>query len=116
MTPPSYHPQPDTLMSYVAGTLPNAISCVVACHLSFCSDCVKQTRWLGMVGGILLKNLHVSDKAFIDRAAMQWTVDRLLASRPERDQAVSIQDPLLPKPLVRYLGFGGRQIPWKPVI
>jgi putative transcriptional regulator len=48
---PNHHPFPETLISFVSGTLPDATSCVVVCHLSMCSDCANHVRRLEMLGG-----------------------------------------------------------------
>ena len=114
---PNHHPHPDTLISYVAGTLPNAISCVVACHLSMCAECTGHARWLEMLGGLMLKNLEPApaDTAFTERAAAHWSGDRQPASEPRGNPALKIYDPLLPLPLASYLGVSGREIQWEPV-
>jgi putative transcriptional regulator len=114
---PNHHPQPETLISYVAGTLPNSISCVVACHISMCRSCADQARWLGAVGGIMLKNLATApaDNASMERMATRFSTERL-PPRKLQDDPAPIADPLLPKPLARYLGMGGGEIPWKKVV
>lgn len=114
----NHHPHPDTLISYVAGTLPSAISCVVACHLSLCDDCTRHTRRLGIVGGLMLKNLDPApaDNAFTERAASQLSVQRYTPPGRRQDPAPNIDDPVLPRPLARYLGMSGGDIPWKRVV
>jgi putative transcriptional regulator len=113
-----HHPQADTLICYVAGTLPNAISCVVACHLSLCGDCADHVRRLGLVGGLMLKNLEAdaAGDAFTERVAALWSAERLPPSELRHQPALNIDDPLLPRPLARYLGMSGGEIPWKRVV
>ena len=114
----NHHPHPETLISYVAGTLPNAISCVVACHLSLCRDCSDHARRLGIVGGLMLKKLDAApaDKAFTERADAHWSVHGLPSRDPQQNPAPQTEDPVLPKPLAHHLGMGGADIPWKTVV
>jgi putative transcriptional regulator len=116
---PQHHPHPETLMSYAAGTLPNSISCVVACHLSMCPECAEHASWLGRLGGIMLNELEApepADTGFMERATARLPTDIMVA--PERATAVPPRpaDPVLPAPLVRYLGCGTEQVPWKTVV
>lgn len=112
---PNHHPHPETLVSYASGTLSSAASCVVACHLSMCSKCAEQIRWLERVGGVMLSNLETDD------AEMALT-ERIVAQRCNERQP---QDPilmpgakgddlLLPVPLARYLDMKREQTSWKP--
>jgi putative transcriptional regulator len=113
----NHHPQPETLISYVAGALPNSISCVIACHIALCEECADRAGWLGMVGGIMLKNLATApaDNATMERMAARFSAERLPPRKLEDDPAPKI-DPLLPPPLARYLGIAGEDIPWKTVV
>ena len=58
---PSHHPNPETLISYASGTLPNAIACIVACHLSMCRECANEIRWLERLAGVMLSRLEPAD-------------------------------------------------------
>jgi putative transcriptional regulator len=115
---PRHHPSPETLIGYVAGTLPNAISCVVACHVSLCGDCADQNRRLAILGGLMLNDLRPGpeDEAFTERAAAQVSVQRPPPSRAPNVWAPKTADPLLPVPLTQYLGISGAEIPWKRVV
>ncbi len=116
---PNHHPDPATLISYAAGTLPNAISCVVACHLTLCPECSEHARWLGMLGGAMLSKLEAApaDKAFAERAAEHWSPGDLPAfPPPQQASASSPGDAVLPGPLARYLGKNAEEIPWKTVV
>jgi putative transcriptional regulator len=112
---PNHHPDPSTLISYAAGTLPNAISCVVACHLALCQECAEHVRWLGVLGGVMLDRLETpaEDPDLAERVAAGWSP----APDPSRhDPAPRIGDPVLPEPLARYLGMGVGDVPWKKVV
>ena len=115
---PNHHPQPETLIAYAAGTLPSVISCVVACHLSLCRECAEQARWLGMVGGIMLKNVEArpADKPLLERAVARWSVGTPPSAETGQEAAPQADDPVLPRPLARHLGMSGAQIPWKTVV
>ena len=112
----SHHPLPETLISYVSGALPNATSCVVACHLSMCGDCAGHIRRLEIVGGVMLTNLQTAraDDATTEKAIALWS-SRTLADEPLPGSAASIADPLLPSPLARYMGMSGAQVSWEKV-
>lgn len=113
-----HHPQPDTLISYVAGALPNSISCVVACHISLCKECADHVRRLEILGGLMLKNLETApaDNAFTEGAVARWSVRTGPPPKPPHEPAPKIDDPVLPKPLAHYLGRGAGEIPWKRVV
>jgi putative transcriptional regulator len=115
---PNFHPQPDTLISYAAGTLPNAISCVVACHISMCTECAQNVRRLEFLGGLMLKNLEpaASDNTSIETAAAEWPADNLVASDTRNGRTTIVVDPMLPAPLASYLRMRAGDIPWTPVV
>jgi putative transcriptional regulator len=115
---PNHHPDPSTLISYAAGTLPNAISCVVACHLTLCPECSEHARWLGVLGGVMLDRLEApaGDTGLAERAAGGFPDGLPASDLPRRDATPTIDDPVLPEPLARYLGMGVGDVPWKRVV
>jgi len=116
----THHPQADTLISYVAATLPNSIACVVACHLDLCKECSAHARRLGIVGGLMLRKVEAAppDTAFGTAASMHWSAETL----PPREGRQcgpapdDVRDPWLPSPLADYLAMSGDDIPWKRVV
>jgi putative transcriptional regulator len=52
-----HHPDDATLMSYAAGTLPEALGAVVATHLTMCSNCRNEVAAMERVGSALLAAL-----------------------------------------------------------
>ncbi len=50
----THHPDISTLMSYSAGSLGEALSAVVACHLDMCGVCRREVLRLNRVGGALI--------------------------------------------------------------
>jgi putative transcriptional regulator len=113
---PNHHPLPETLISYVSGTLPNAVSCVVACHVTMCRDCADDVRRIEILGGVLLSNLRAepAGNALAERAVARWAAQEWHAPRPDRE--VEIGRPLLPLLLARYLGRSGKEVSWEAVV
>ncbi len=110
------HPQPGTLISYAAGTLPGAIAGVVACHLSVCPECRANLRLLERIGGLMLERLDSPDSGGAAEELAARRASRLdpaffAADADHTDPAPD--DQLLPAPLARYLGMGSADIPWK---
>lgn len=58
--PISHHLDDATLMSYASGTLPEALSAVVAAHLAVCPDCQEELRFHEAIGGALFNALQPS--------------------------------------------------------
>ena len=75
---PNHHPLPETLISFASGTLPNAISAVVACHLTMCRACAEAVRDLEVLGGFLLDRLDAGpdEKTIAERALACWSANR----------------------------------------
>ena len=113
---PSHHPHPETLISYASGTLPSAVACVVACHLSMCTECAANVRWLERLGGVLLSNLPTDDA---EPTLTERTVARSCAQpqpgESSRKPRPKVEDLLLPRPLARYLDTNEEDTSWEPV-
>lgn len=110
------HPDPSVLISYASGALPGAISGVVACHLSMCLECSANMQTLEAIGGIMLDRFDpVHSKEATEGVAAKRTLERDRAQlKPDSAPAPGgADDPILPLPLVRYLGMTADQIPWK---
>ena len=71
-----HHPSQVTLLSYAAGTLPEAHARVVAAHLTFCPECTQALRQAEAVGGALITDLPPS---LMSPNALARTLDRLQA-------------------------------------
>lgn len=57
MTTIVHHPDTATLMSFAAGSLPEALAAVVAVHVDMCARCRHEVASLDKVGGMLLETL-----------------------------------------------------------
>jgi putative transcriptional regulator len=111
-----HHPLPETLISYASGTLPNAISGVVACHVSLCQECAQDTHRLAIVGGLLLERTDAPAAIEISERRIARALDDPFTA-VQTDQPATVDgDPLLPLPLARYLGMSADEIPWKRVV
>ncbi len=56
----AHHIDDATLMSYVAGSLPEALSAVVVTHLAVCGECRSKVHEMDLIGAALLSNLQPS--------------------------------------------------------
>ncbi len=52
-----HHPDHSSLVSYAAGSLPDALAMVVACHLEHCSQCQQVVAEAEQIGSLLLDEL-----------------------------------------------------------
>jgi putative transcriptional regulator len=113
--PLTHHLDDDLVYRYAAGMLDEAISLVVATHLSICADCRRLTAEAELLGGNLLEELpadHLADDSWTR------TLSRLNDNTAPVGAAVTASpgagsmtgpaagddlDPMFPAPLRRYL-------------
>jgi putative transcriptional regulator len=102
-----HHPDGATLMSYAAGTLPEALTAVVAAHLSMCPTCRAAVRDLDHVGAALLsqgrREMGPSRTPRRERRSVE---------APARSAAPAPCD-RLPPALARAYGLTIETVPWK---
>ncbi len=109
------HPLPDAIaMAYAAGTLPEALSIVVASHLSMCDESRAAVASFDTVGGALLNsiapaNLESADDLFKSTLALIRGGPMPEPSTPAATAS------LLPTPVQEYLGTDIAAVPWKSV-
>lgn len=106
-----HHPDGATLMSYAAGSLPEALSAVVAVHMALCQKCAREARALDGVGAALLEAMKPS-------TLLRETPRPPAAETPPVGPSSSRKEPApastLPAPLVKLVGAGSLdQIRWK---
>ena len=121
---PVHHLSEDVLVAYAAGSLPEALSLVVASHVTLCPACRAEVESYEALGGSLIDEIDpasVSESALSDifarldvgealgGPAVPWGVSVPAA---ERDVA----DPSIPRPLRDYLGGDLESLPWRTVI
>ncbi|MFC7332326.1 ChrR family anti-sigma-E factor [Rhodocista pekingensis] len=136
-SPVQYHPGDDLLVAYAAGSLPEAMSLIVATHLALCPHCRAEVRRLEAVGGALLEEMPaapVSD-ALLDAVMARLDApggDTLLAPPPAaglrgtratatRSAAAgairrTATAPVLPEPLRSYVGRDLGGLSWTRIV
>jgi len=109
------HPDPSTLMAYTSGTLPGALSGLVACHVSLCPQCARDVGRLEAAAGTMLGGIEPVDG---DRTDTKMPSGVTKPAMPITDQPhpKGPDDPVLPRPLANYIGLSSDEIPWKPVV
>jgi putative transcriptional regulator len=105
-----HHPDDATLMSYAAGSLPEALAAVVAAHVATCRHCQRELKLMERIGFACVRTLPDEDMA----RAMP-TVARLGALEAEADATASRLDRVgdVPVPLRRLIGDRFDDIRWK---
>ena len=101
----SHHLTEALLMSYAAGTLPEAFSLVAATHVSFCDDCRARLAAYEALGGAVLAEAEV---------AMVSGPEACLA-RAVAPVHVTPRSGILPGPLAGYVGGGIEAVKWRPI-
>lgn len=110
----SHHFDDATLMAYSAGTLPQGMALLVACHLHWCPHCRERMHATDAVGGALLEQLPPS-------SLQADAFEQLLARLDEPEQELSTSAPEadsnqeLPTPLAQLLDKPLDELPWKRI-
>ncbi len=114
MTRPLQNQLPDNvLLAYSAGTLPEAFSLVVACHVSLCDDSRAAVESFDALGGSLLERLDEADLSTESFARTLALIDSgELAIKPARKMP---NDSVFPEPLQRFAGEGPDSVAWKSI-
>ena len=101
------------LMSYSAGTLPEAFSLVVATHVSLCDECRARLHSFEAVGGALLDE---TDVVAVSEEALESTMAMIDVAPQTREPAnVSQPGSVLPTPLQGYVGGDLGAVRWRPI-
>lgn len=109
-----HHLTDDLLMAYSAGSLPEAVSLIVATHISLCDECRAALESFDAVGGVLLET---GDSVNMSAGAMA----NVLEAIRKQDAPVAAtetkmpRDPVLPTPLAEYVTGGLEKVKWRPV-
>lgn len=109
-----HHLPEQVLLAYSAGTLPEAFSLVVACHISMCDTCRATLEGFDAIGGGLLESgetMEIDEDALARTMALISQFDADVAEAPEKP--VRSADPVLPAPLQDYVGGGVDAIRWR---
>lgn len=121
---PEHHLSEEILMAYAAGSLPEALSLVVASHITLCPVCRSKVEAYEALGGSLMEDISpaslpesalsnifavLDSDENADEKTVPWG-GTFTPSRQERET-----NPL-PRPLRDYLGDNLSALPWRPVI
>jgi len=110
MTTITHHPDPSSLMSFAAGSLPEPLSAVVACHVAMCPHCRCEMGLLEMLGGMLIERLAASE---LERPLPAEAIATAGRQDPCTDRATALPGCEVPAPLVSLVGSHLDQIAWK---
>lgn len=113
---PTHHLSEALLIQRSAGTLPEALDVLAACHLTLCPACRAVVRELDAVGGAVLGTAAPAPLApgsFEATLARIASTENIAANAESPSSAPSAPgDPVIPRPLLRYTGPFAR-IPWR---
>ncbi|NIA68146.1 anti-sigma factor [Pelagibius litoralis] len=120
---PEHHLSEEVLMAYAAGSLPEALSLVVASHATLCPSCRADVEAYEALGGSLIED--------IDPAALPEATLSDIFARLDADEAGGASEPWgsthtparrdfenssIPRPLRDYLDQDLAALAWRPVI
>jgi len=109
-----HHIDTATLLAFSAGTLNEALSAVVAAHVSSCSHCAGEVEAMDMVGSAMLAGMPVQ----MNEGPV--CVPERPQVQPASAQSVTGQDTevdnlAIPAPIRRRFGITGKDIRWQPL-
>ena len=110
---PHHHPDASTIMSYAAGSLPDALTTVVACHISMCELCQQTLAEAEQLGRFLIEQKQATELSHGARDRMLSLLDSV---EPEPPAPTAVQDAVesdIPAPLRPYLGDKLENLHWK---
>ncbi|MBS0252193.1 MAG: cupin domain-containing protein [Proteobacteria bacterium] len=102
------HPNPENLMSCAAGSMPEALAAVMACHMTICPRCRKELAFLDSVGAALLEDISPTP------LVMKMPSPNVPARQPKSIAENSIKSDV-PAPLRKFVGNRLADINWKRV-
>lgn len=113
----SHHFDDATLMAYSAGTLPQGMALLVACHLHWCEHCRERVSATDAVGGALLNDI---DPVPVQDSALNAVLAML--DEPEQEFRPTAQPQVkadingqVPRPLADLVGSSLDDLPWKRI-
>lgn len=124
----SHHFDDATLMAYSAGTLPEGMALLVACHLHWCPHCRDRVAATNAIGGALLDDLAPAGLsagalddmlALLDEPEPEPVPVDMSSRKSSRKFAASggVRGPSqeMPAPLAELLGDSIDELPWKRI-
>jgi putative transcriptional regulator len=120
LAPPEHHIPAELLLDYANGSLEEAWSLVVACHLTLCPQCRRGLQAIEATAGAMLdrieeKPLRAASGGFAAVAAQLGAQDPAAPKAAAGTTAGGAAPDRygLPQPLRRYLARGVDDIPWR---
>jgi putative transcriptional regulator len=109
---PAHHIPAELLLDYATGTLSEAWSLAVACHLTLCPHCRRELKAIEATAGSMVEQIAPQPVSVQGFAAV---AERLGPQEPApARKARPVADPDgLPQPLRQYLGGGLSDVRWR---
>jgi putative transcriptional regulator len=101
----THHLDDATLVSFAAGTLPDALAAVTAGHIAMCPRCRRELAMLEDVGAILMSELRP--------AALELPLPAMPQETPVQAVSPSMRPGEIPEPLASLIGQGLDDIRWR---
>lgn len=113
----SQHPPFDLIVDYAAGSLPEGVAMVVACHIEMCRMCRDRVVELEVVGGALLDTIPpipISNRELEDvMARIDALEDAVEDAAAVAVPPVSVGGAILPAALGRFVGKALERLTWR---
>lgn len=107
---PAHHIPAELLLDYATGTLSEAWSLAVACHLTLCPHCRRELKVVEAMAGSMVEQTAPQAVSVQGFAAV---ADRLGPQEPAPARKVTQDPDGLPQPLRQYLGGGLADVRWR---
>jgi putative transcriptional regulator len=107
----THHADDATLMSYAAGTLPEALASVVASHVTLCARCRAEVALMERVGAVMMTRLPSA--ALLSAPPRAPERDILLTDEGDHVLAAIDRGGDIPAPLSRLVGSDLSSVQWK---
>ncbi|MCH2094987.1 MAG: ChrR family anti-sigma-E factor [Rhodobacteraceae bacterium] len=108
-----HHLTDDLLMGYATGTLPEAVNLAVATHISMCDECRAALDAYNAMGGSVVNGCEA---VAMSSGSLNAALASIRTSQLETpSQSARVSDPVLPAPLIDYVGGGIDAVKWTPV-
>jgi len=110
----AHHPSDALLLTYASGAADEAVSLIVATHMSYCSLCRLRGRKLEAIGGALLEDLPPAALARDAREAVMAKLDSAQPyERPVVSSGAALKDHRTPAVLRPYIGGDLARVRWR---
>lgn len=123
-----HHPAPELLLDYATGSAPEALSLIVACHVSRCARCRADVNRYEEIGAALFETLEPApaDEALLTAVMARLDEPQAPAAPPVPERPAGLErqasrekpgaaDRPIPQPLRPYIGGSVDALPWRRV-